>query len=109
MVDEAKKRAEEFVNALAPYAEQGLSIVGLEPSCLFTLEDEVLSMRVGEKAQLVANHTTLIDTFLAREASAGKLEQLKPRLKPANERSWCTDIAIKKHSMRKRRPSRYGR
>jgi Fe-S oxidoreductase len=85
MVDETKKRAQEFVNALAPYAEQGLSIVGLEPSCLFTLKDEMLSIQLGEKAQLVANHAMLIDTFLAREASAGKLEQLKARLKPANQ------------------------
>jgi FAD/FMN-containing dehydrogenase/Fe-S oxidoreductase len=84
MVDEAKKRAETLLGALAPYAERGMPILGLEPSCLFTLKDEMLSMQLGEKAQLVANYAMLIDTFLAREASAGKLEALKRQLKPAH-------------------------
>jgi FAD/FMN-containing dehydrogenase/Fe-S oxidoreductase len=85
MVAEAKKRAEALLIALAPYAERGMPILGLEPSCLFTLKDEMLSMQLGEEALLVANHAMLIDTFLAREASAGKLEALKQQLKPATQ------------------------
>jgi Fe-S oxidoreductase len=84
MVAEAKQRAEEFIDALVPYAERGFPILGLEPSCLFTLKDEILSMQLGEKAQLVANHAMLIDTFLASEASAGTLEAFKRQLKPAD-------------------------
>ena len=37
LVDEAKAEARRLVNALLPYAEQGLPIIGLEPSCLLTL------------------------------------------------------------------------
>jgi FAD/FMN-containing dehydrogenase/Fe-S oxidoreductase len=85
MVAEAKKRAEMLLSALAPYAERGFPILGLEPSCLFTLKDEMLSMQLGEKAKLVANHAMLIDTFLAREASEGKLDALKQQLKPATQ------------------------
>ena len=29
-----------LVDALAPYADRGVPIVGLEPSCLFTLNDD---------------------------------------------------------------------
>jgi FAD/FMN-containing dehydrogenase/Fe-S oxidoreductase len=84
-VDEAKKRAETLLNTLAPFAEKGIPIVGLEPSCLFTLKDEMLTMRLGETAQLVANHAMLIETFLDREAKAGKLDAFKAKLKPANQ------------------------
>jgi ferredoxin len=37
MVDEAKREAGRLLRALAPYAERGVPIVGLEPSCLFSL------------------------------------------------------------------------
>ena len=40
MVDEAKREAAKMQAALAPYAERGIPIVGLEPSCRFSLRDE---------------------------------------------------------------------
>ncbi|HEY3049670.1 MAG TPA: FAD-linked oxidase C-terminal domain-containing protein, partial [Polaromonas sp.] len=50
MVDEAKVKARELVDALLPFAEKGIAIVGLEPSCLLTLRDEMLVMGLGEAA-----------------------------------------------------------
>lgn len=82
-VDRARKKMRELLDALLPYAKRGVAIVGLEPSCLFTLRDEALAMGFGDDAELVAKHAVLIDTFLAREGSAGKLEALKAKLKPA--------------------------
>ncbi|MDQ2736519.1 MAG: FAD-binding protein, partial [Pseudomonadota bacterium] len=35
----AKAKARELLDALLPFAERGIGIVGLEPSCLFTLRD----------------------------------------------------------------------
>jgi FAD/FMN-containing dehydrogenase/Fe-S oxidoreductase len=83
MVDKAKAKAREVVGALLPFAEQGIAIVGLEPSCLLTLRDEMLVMGLGEAAQTISRHALLLEEFLAREAAAGKLEMLKGRLKPA--------------------------
>ena len=82
MVDEAKAKARELVDALLPFAEKGIAIVGLEPSCLLTLRDEMLVMGLGEAAQTISRHALLLEEFLAREAAAGKLEALKARLKP---------------------------
>ena len=42
MVDQAKETLGELVDHLAPYAEKDIPIIGLEPSCLFTLKDEAL-------------------------------------------------------------------
>ncbi len=83
MVAQAKEKLSEFIAALVPYAKRGVPIVGLEPSCLFTLRDEALAMHLGDDAELVAKHALLIDTFLANEHKAGKLEAFQKALKPA--------------------------
>src|SRR5213075_14806 len=41
MVDEAKREAQRLLAVLGPAAARGVPIVGLEPSCLFTLRDEL--------------------------------------------------------------------
>ena len=83
MVDEARRQAEYLLAALVPFAQVGINIVGLEPSCLFTMKDEMLAMRLGDEAQVVADHAMMIETFLEREAKAGKLDGLRAKLKPA--------------------------
>ncbi len=85
MVDKAKAKAREVVGALLPFAERGIAIVGLEPSCLLTLRDEMLVMGLGDAAQTISRHALLLEEFLAREAADGKLEMLKGRLKPSTQ------------------------
>jgi FAD/FMN-containing dehydrogenase/Fe-S oxidoreductase len=82
MVDEAKAKAAEMLDALHPLAEKGIAVVGLEPSCLLSLRDEVTAMGFGERAQVLAKQSLLLEEFLAREAQAGRLEDLKKKLKP---------------------------
>jgi FAD/FMN-containing dehydrogenase/Fe-S oxidoreductase len=85
MVNEARDKLRELVAALLPYAQKGIAIVGLEPSCLLTLRDEALVMGLGEDAVLVSQHAFLLEEFLAREAKAGKLEKLKAQLQPTTQ------------------------
>jgi Fe-S oxidoreductase len=85
MVAQAHAKARELVDALLPFAEQGIAIVGLEPSCLLTLRDEMLVMGRGDAAQTISAQALLFEEFLAREAAAGRLEELKARLKPAEQ------------------------
>jgi Fe-S oxidoreductase len=86
MVDEAKAKAREMVASLAPFADKGIAIVGLEPSCLFTLRDEMLAMSLGDAAQKIADRAMLLEEFLAREAKAGALDELKKKLRPLPQR-----------------------
>jgi FAD/FMN-containing dehydrogenase/Fe-S oxidoreductase len=74
MVDKAKETLGELIAHLAPYAEKGIPIIGLEPSCLFTLKDEALVMGFGEHAVSVSQHAQLLEEFLASEAKLGKLK-----------------------------------
>jgi len=78
--DEARAKAKQLLTALLPFAQRGIAIVGLEPSCLLTLRDEMLAMGLGADAALLAEHALLFEEFLAREARTG---QFAPALKPA--------------------------
>ena len=80
MLDRAREKAREVLQSLLPFAEAGLPIVGLEPSCLLTLRDELLVMGLGEGAQSIAKQALLFEEFLAREAKAGHLDALKARI-----------------------------
>jgi Fe-S oxidoreductase len=74
MVERAKAKAGELIDALLPFASAGIAIVGLEPSCLLTLRDEALVMGLGEKAKVVGSQALLFEEFIAREAKAGRFE-----------------------------------
>jgi FAD/FMN-containing dehydrogenase/Fe-S oxidoreductase len=86
MVDEARAKAGEVIESLSPFARKEIPIVGLEPSCLLTLRDEMLSMGLGADAQAVAKQAFLLEEFLAREARAGRLDALKGKLRPLDQR-----------------------
>jgi FAD/FMN-containing dehydrogenase/Fe-S oxidoreductase len=74
LVDDARAELERTVAAFAPFAARGVPIVGLEPSCLLTLRDELLSLRKDEKAKSVAAQAVLFEEFLVREAETGRLK-----------------------------------
>jgi FAD/FMN-containing dehydrogenase/Fe-S oxidoreductase len=78
-VDKAKREAGRLLEALSPFVARGVPIVGLEPSCLFSLRDEFLAMGLGESAAKTAGNAFLFEEFLAREMKAGRLSlKLKP-------------------------------
>jgi Fe-S oxidoreductase len=81
MVDEAKAKAGELLAALQPFVDRGIAIVGLEPSCLLTLRDEMTAMGFGAPAQALAQQSLLFEEFLAREATAGRLDALAGKLR----------------------------
>ncbi|HKT95073.1 MAG TPA: FAD-linked oxidase C-terminal domain-containing protein [Paraburkholderia sp.] len=74
LVDQAKAEARRSLDALMPYVERGVPIVGLEPSCLLTLRDEWTAYGFGEAAAKLARHALLFEEFLVREHKAGRLD-----------------------------------
>jgi FAD/FMN-containing dehydrogenase/Fe-S oxidoreductase len=73
LVEEARAEARRLIDACLPYAERGATIVGLEPSCLLTLRDELGAMLPGAAAETLASRAMLFEEFLAAEAEAGRL------------------------------------
>ncbi|NDV85434.1 FAD-binding protein [Aurantimonas aggregata] len=95
MLDRAKAEAERTIAALLPEIERGWSIVGLEPSCIFTLRDEFLALVPGAAAKQVAEHALLFEEFLMREDKAGRLAlKLRPIGRPALLHGHCHQKAF---------------
>ena len=60
--------------SLAPLAEDGLPMIGLDPSCILTLRDEYLSLLSEDpRARKVAAQALTLEEFLAQQADAGEL------------------------------------
>jgi Fe-S oxidoreductase len=70
LVDEAKREARRLTDTLKPYLERGVPIVGLEPSCLFSLRDEFGVML--PEGGVLAGKAFLFEEFLA--VRPGRLE-----------------------------------
>ena len=73
-VDEARREAERSVAALAPYVARGISVVGLEPSCILGFRDEIPALLKSEPARRLADHALVFEEFLVREKKQNRLD-----------------------------------
>lgn len=73
MINEARAEAKRMLDALRPFVERGIPVVGLEPSCLFGLRDEFRLLLPGEETDALAKLALTFEEFLAREHTAGRL------------------------------------
>jgi FAD/FMN-containing dehydrogenase/Fe-S oxidoreductase len=95
MPDAAKARMRLLLGALLPFAQRGIPVVGLEPSCLLTLRDEALVMGLGDAAATLAAQALTFEEFLAREARAGRFAPpLKPATQPLRVHGHCHQKAF---------------
>jgi FAD/FMN-containing dehydrogenase/Fe-S oxidoreductase len=68
-LDAARSRLLEIVDTLNSFVERGISIVGLEPSCLLTLRDELPAMFPHLSAgRRIADNAMLLDEFINLKA-----------------------------------------
>lgn len=75
LVDKARQAARDTVDHLAPFAEQGIPIVGLEPSCLLSVRDEYLYLLPDDpRVKIVAQQCYTFEEFMARLVDEGRLE-----------------------------------
>lgn len=73
LLKQAKRNAAHNVDLLAPYAAQGISIVGVEPSCITSFRDEYPDLVDNKAAQIVADHCFFIDEFITNLAKRAEL------------------------------------
>lgn len=64
VVDVARRAAAATVAALAPWVEQGVPLIGLEPSSLLTLRDEYLHLLPDGRAEGVANLAITFEEYV---------------------------------------------
>jgi len=71
--DKAKPWVDHNVALLAPFAAQGIPIVGIEPSCILTLRDEYLNLASDQKrVRLLAQNAFTFEEFVGREITANR-------------------------------------
>ena len=66
LVNVARRQASQTLDKLLPYAKEGLPIIGLEPSCILSFDDEYHRLLPGDaRVPLVAEQAILFDQFVA--------------------------------------------
>ncbi len=95
MPERARTKAAQLLAAFLPFAERGIAIVGLEPSCLLTLRDEMLVMGLGDAATKVGANALLFEEFIVREMRASRFSlDLRPAGKPILVHGHCHQKAF---------------
>jgi Fe-S oxidoreductase len=94
----ALEEAVRLLSVLAPLARKGLPIVGLEPSCLYTLRDEIPALLPGPDARAVAERACLLEEHLARAWDAGGAPTLRD---PGRGRGHPTPLLVHGHCHQK--------
>jgi len=80
LLDDAARQAQAMTGRLIGLARQGVTIVGVEPSCILTLTEEHLALQPGsDDAKVVAGQVRLVDDLVLEAIDAGHL-----RLDPAS-------------------------
>ena len=78
-IEKARQSATRLVETYAPFAQAGIPIVGLEPSCLFALKDEVPALLKTEAARSVAQSAMTFEELLSKDAAHLRLKPLKAK------------------------------
>ena len=77
LVPQARRRARQTVEALAPYAEQDVPIVGLEPSSILTLRDEFRDLLPDDsRVDTVAEVVYTFGEYVAERAEDGVFDDV---------------------------------
>jgi Fe-S oxidoreductase len=77
MLDTARRWLRQIIEALRPQIEAGISIVGLEPSCVAVFRDELVNLFPNdEDARRLSQQTFLLGEFLEKKAGDHQLPQL---------------------------------
>jgi Fe-S oxidoreductase len=75
LLDQAKAKHAELLKKLGPAARAGIPIVGVEPSCVLTLRDELLSLNgPSGDGEAIARQAVLADDLLADALEDGRLK-----------------------------------
>jgi FAD/FMN-containing dehydrogenase/Fe-S oxidoreductase len=78
MLDAARRRLLDALEVISPLVDRGVSVVGLEPSCLLSFRDELPALFPrSSDARKLASSAMLLDEFLAAKAPGFMPTKLK--------------------------------
>lgn len=77
LLRQAKTCAEENVRRLAPLVSAEKLLIGIEPSAILSFRDEyplLVGAELRQQAEAVSKHTWMLNEFIARQMSEGKID-----------------------------------
>jgi FAD/FMN-containing dehydrogenase/Fe-S oxidoreductase len=72
LIDKARATGQRLVDALLPHVEAGRPIIGLEPSCLLTLRDEIPALIPGKATAKVSEAAKMLEEYISEASEAGE-------------------------------------
>src|SRR6185437_15351868 len=80
MLNTARRLLRNILDTLQPQIEQGVPVVGLEPSCVAVFRDELINLFPNdENAKRLSQQTFLLSEFLEKQTQHYQLPQLQCR------------------------------
>ena len=76
MIADAKKEISRLLKALSPYLDEGVPIVGLEPSCMLGMRDEIPLLMQNQLAEKLAASSFLLEEFIEQQNLSFDLKPL---------------------------------
>ena len=80
MVEAARRETRRVLDALEPFVARGVNVVGLEPSCIFGLRDELRLLWPGKRSDATARAALTFEEFVVAEQAAGRWSRAFRRL-----------------------------
>jgi Fe-S oxidoreductase len=78
MIDEARAEVQRLSTALRPYVERGVPVIGLEPSCLLGLRDELPLLLPGDQSRAIGRLALTFEEYLQERVASGSVPEFGP-------------------------------
>src|SRR5210317_1564644 len=80
LIDQAKLEAENILTTFYPYLKNGVSVVGLEPSCILSFRDELPSLIKNETADLLKDNSFTFEELLVKNIKKLKFKRFNEKI-----------------------------
>ena len=80
LINHAKNEVLRILETYKPYLKNGISIVGLEPSCILSFRDEIPSLIKNEETDYLKNNSYTFEELLSKHSEELKFKKLTKKV-----------------------------
>ena len=80
LVDQARFEVEKILTTFKPYLKKGISVVGLEPSCILSFRDELPSLIQSQSSDLLKENSFTFEELLVKNVKNLKFKSLNEKI-----------------------------
>ena len=80
LVDQARFEIEKILTTFEPYLKKGISVVGLEPSCILSFRDELPSLIQSQSSDLLKENSFTFEELLVKDIKNVKFKSLNEKI-----------------------------